>query len=344
MNIFDYLDYYKDLTFEEEKYNNIDALLFSIISYMPIKNMKNGITFNELNNLLSKVKKTDIHGVMGPIIIDIVKDIKDSKRYKDTKLYNLKKIVNKKVQFGAVTLRNKYFTFVSFEGTNASIIGWIENFMLTCKYPTLTQSLAIDYLDETLNFSDKCIYVGGHSKGGNLAMASVMNSNSKIFKKIKSIYNFDGPGFREEEYKTKEFKKMNDKCINVIPNESLIGILLNNDNLTVTKADSIGVFQHYPNKWNVFGSFFVKDKLSNGSTKVMNRIRTSMKKLNYKDAEKLLNKVNELFINNSIIYTDDFKKLKFNDFIKIINEYNDIEPNTKKILLDIALLLIKTKE
>ena len=39
-SIFDYLAYYKNYTFDEVKFNEVDALLYSIIAYVPIDELR----------------------------------------------------------------------------------------------------------------------------------------------------------------------------------------------------------------------------------------------------------------------------------------------------------------
>ena len=224
-NIIDYVKYYGNSTFDEIKFNQMDALVYSILVYLPVKNVINGTKISELSKYVDSEK---VRGAVGPIAADILPTVLKSPRYKDIQVYNFDKREDDEVQFGAVTFRSSENTFVTFEGTNAAIIGWIENFMLTSEYPTRTQKLAIEYINHTILNSDTKILVGGHSKGGNLAMSASMECRDDIFDRIETIYNFDGPGFRKEEFESDKFKRMNSKTINVLPEGSLIGILMLN--------------------------------------------------------------------------------------------------------------------
>lgn len=344
MNIYTYLEYYRNLEFEELKFNDMDSLVFSLLAYIPISSALDGSSFEKLSQLLSTVSEANIHGSLGKKAKDLVELVKGSKRYQNVFLYNLKMIVDDQVQFGAITFRHSSFTYVAFEGTNASISGWIENFMLAVQYPTLTQQLAINYLQQTIKDTDKTIYVGGHSKGGNLAMTASMNVEDNIFNRIQKIYNFDGPGFREKEVNSIKFKKMNKKCLNILPVESLVGILLNNKNYQYTMSKGTGFNQHYPTNWVVFGTFFVKGNISQLSKKAQESIHQSLLQLKDSDMKKMLNQIRLFFKENSIVYAKDITDLKFMDLKKMLNDYKEIDPESKKAFLQILKLLVNPKK
>ena len=116
-----------------------------------------------------------------------LKDIYTSTRYKDIYLSNYKEYVDNEKQFGAVKIHFDNKVFISYKGTNGTIIGWKEDFTLGYHFPIISQKYAINYLNEVITSEDKEIYIGGHSKGGNLAMTSSMYCNNDIFKRIREF-------------------------------------------------------------------------------------------------------------------------------------------------------------
>ena len=336
-NIYEYLNYYKDYSFDEVLFNIMDALLFSILIYLPLNNVKDEVLLKDLNKYFHKYD----HGAMAPIALETYKIVCNSKRYKDLKITNIDKINNDILQFGAFTIRDKENTYVAYEGTNASVSGWMENFMLSCKFPTNTQEYSAKYLNNTINKNDKNIYICGHSKGGNLAMSSAMMCIKSIFDKVRKIYNFDGPGFRKKEYSSKKFKEVNKKTVNILPEGSIVGVLLFNDNYTYVKAKGIGFKQHYPTNWNVFGQFFVKTNLIITSKKFKESIDESLLKLKDQDMLKILDEVN-IFLKNNNIYEKGFNNINFNDFKKMISDI-DVDESTKKAFIDIIKLMFNPK-
>ena len=337
-NIYDYIKYYKNASFDEVNFNVMDALIYSMLIYLPLETIEDGSTLIECSEMLK-----DIECEAGSIkehAIQILNKICNSTRYKNIKLFNIVKKENEEIQFGAMTVRDEKYTFVAFEGTNGSMIGWKENFNLSCNYPCITQNVAIQYLMDTIKIQDKRIYVGGHSKGGNLAMTSAMECDKKIFNKIKNVYNFDGPGFRVEQFKSEKFEKMSKKLRNILPDGSLVGILLNNKNYEYVKSNGFGSEKHDPINWHVFGEFFIENNLSESSKGIHDSINKSIEKLNDKDMEKFINIIYDFLVANDINNIADLQKLKMNDYKNLLEKAKGVDENTKKLFFDVTRILI----
>ncbi len=82
-------------------------------------------------------------------------------------------------------------------GTDDTIVGWKEDFNMSYQHPIPAQIQAVSYIDEVAAQTKKKIRIGGHSKGGNLAVYGAARCKSKFKKRIINIYNNDGPGFDE---------------------------------------------------------------------------------------------------------------------------------------------------
>ena len=336
-NIFDYVKYYKDKTFDEILFNQMDAFVYSILVYLPVKNFENGIRISELSRYIDM---ENIRGAVGPIANELLPIIENSKRYKHIRVFDFQKIVNDEVQFGAATFRSNTKTFIAYEGTNSSVVGWVENFMLTSEYPTKTQVLAIEYINNSVNDEDTKIYVGGHSKGGNLAMTASMECAENIFSRIEKIYNFDGPGFRKQEFESEKYNRMAEKLENILPEGSLIGILMYNKNYQFIDADGVGFKEHYPTSWNTFGEFFIHAKQGRSSKHIQESLYKSIEELKEEDVKKLLSAVIRFFIRNNINNSSDIKNIKFDEFRALAKEIKDVDENTKKLFFDIVRVLI----
>ena len=336
-NILDYVKYYKEKSFDEVLFNQMDALVYSILVYLPVHKVNNGTKLSDLSKF---VDSKNVRGAVGPIAIELLPTIEHSKRYKNIEIYDFSKIVNDEVQFGAVTFRSSANTFVAFEGTNSSVIGWVENFMVTSEYPTKTHVLAIEYINRVINDNDIRIQIGGHSKGGNLAMVASMEARDDIFNRIEKIYNFDGPGFRKPEFESDKFKKINSKTINILPEGSLIGILMYNKNYHFVNADGVGFKEHYPTSWNTFGEFFEPAKQGKSSKHIQESLYKSIDELKEEDSKKLLSAFTSFFIRNNIRNSSDIKNIKFDEFRTLAKEIKDVDENTKKLFFDIVRVLI----
>ena len=192
--------------------------------------------------------------------------MKDSKRYKDCYLYHYVYDANSIYQFSAISIEYmKNRVYVSFEGTDQMISGWKEDFLLGINYPTVTHMKAIDYLNHFYTISSKKIIVGGHSKGGNLALVSAMNCNFFVRKKIQKVYNVDGPGLLKRQFESKKFARILPIYTHIVPDDSLVGVLLHSDHYQIVDTDVEGVLAHDILYWKVKDDSFVSDKLSSFS-------------------------------------------------------------------------------
>ena len=156
----------------------------------------------------------------------LFKELASSNRFKDNVITSYKRLVNNYTQFGAITIVvPKHFKFIAFEGTEDELVGWEENFKMAYMYPVPAHEEAITYLKENIKPTDFVVYIGGHSKGGNLAMAAAMEAN--LFKRyqIDYVFNFDGPGFSKDLVDFKKLKKLEKKLLNYYPCESVVGMI-----------------------------------------------------------------------------------------------------------------------
>ena len=336
--IIDYLKFYKDTSFDDVRWNDLDNLLGAILVYLPVPSFKEGKNLKELYDYaLSKTLATS--SFMAPKSMEILNMVKDSKRYAEIIISDFTNIKNEEVQFGACIIKTETEKIISFKGTDGSLIGWLENFRLAYEYPTYTQRLAIDYLKNNISFLDKDVYVVGHSKGGNLAMASVMELTDSKFNKIKKICNFDGPGFKKKEYESDKFKRLNKKLLNIIPTGSIVGTILYNDNYKVVSSNEIAIDEHSPISWKVFGQYFIEGKLSSISKQF--HINTS-EGLETLDEEKLKKTIETSFKSLEKEYASDFR-LRFEDIKNFYTNMKNVDPEIRNYIDVIMEELIKYK-
>jgi len=322
--ILDYLENYKNVMIKDVHWNNIDNLLCAILVYIPLKTYSTTKNLEDFYLASQEVKPTpEEMGEMVKTAYAALEIIRNSERYKNLKVSNFINLTTDNTQFGACTFRISKKTIVSFKGTDSSIIGWIENFRVTYSYPTFTHNLAIEYLKtNTHKLSDTEIYVVGHSKGGNLAIVSAMEAPQNIFKKIKQVYNFDGPGLRKEQFQSEAFKKVSEKLLNILPTGSVVGVLLYNSNYNIVETDALAFSQHYPVNWSIFGEFFEGGVISNISAQLHENTTTGFENL---DPLKVQNAFETVFKNLEKSYSSKFD-FSFDDAIKFYKNLKNLDP------------------
>ena len=334
--IYDYLKFYKDYSLKDLKWNMMDNLFIAILSYMPVENFSYMSYSNLVDKILS-VADYDKKDLMIPKVIELIDIVKDSKRYKNMQFTNFINRVDSSTQFGAITVNIGNIKVISFKGSDGSVVGWLENFRICYEYPTFTQKLAINYLNENIGLFDKNIYVTGHSKGGNLALVSAMELSDFKYNKIKNIINFDGPGVRYNEFITPKFKRFKGELINIVPSGSYIGTLLFNKEYTVIKSNSHAINEHYPTSWNIFGCEFINSYLSKLSVGLIKMSSVNVKDLDY-------DKVKEIFENAFKVFNKretSHLKISLKDIIDIVKSVNQLDPELSKYISTIITTMIK---
>lgn len=336
--IYDYLDYYKNCSFEEVGFNQMDAMLFACLVYLPIKSFSENKSYKDFVSYAYTFYKDDYSGVMKPSSFALLNKIKTSKRYENIIISNFKNVRNNDTQFGAMSVRFNDNLLIAFKGSDSSLISWIENLRLNYQYPTYTQSKGIKYAKDNILDSDKNVYLVGHSKGGNLAMCAGMEIPSGLRDKVKVIYNFDGPGFLKKEY-DKKFNLIKEKVVNIVPTGSVVGMCLYNDIFKSVKSKDLAFGEHYPVGWGVFGEFFVKTSLSRVSKQIHEMTTTNLDAV---DKKQLGETIEELCKGLGVDYDSDFH-LSISEIWEIIRNMKGIDPKVYKYLTSVMQTLMKVK-
>ena len=326
--VMDYLKYYRDIPFTEVSLNQLDFLICAILVYLPLNDFKEAKSLKDFSKVALELENKDYDGMMIPKSYEVLKYLQNAKRYADMKIMNFVNQKNEKTQFGACKFLMDKTTIIAFKGTDGSTIGWVENFRLLYDYPTYTQRLSLNYLEDNIKFNDKNVYVVGHSKGGNLAMASVMELSRPLFKKVKKVYNFDGPGFLKKEFNSLKYRELLPKLVNIIPTGSVVGSLLFNKNYTVVESCELAFNEHYPTTWGVFGEFFLEGTLS-GVSKYLNESTTIG--MNDLESEKVKEAIEMILKNIEKKYDEEFE-FNINDVKNLLKNRDNIDPEVAKYL------------
>lgn len=343
-NIIKYIEINKSKDWQEFPFNEIDALIFSLLSYIDFTNIvKKPITIKKAHELYKQhapVKKTL---KFFKECLSLLEILANSYRYQNLLLKNFLKSNNDEGQFAAITIKNRQFTFISFEGTDNNLVGWEEDLKLSYQYPVFAQKMAQKYLNKAINLTDTKIYIGGHSKGGNLAIAATFNLNLINRFKIKSIYNFDGPGFLEEEINSIYFKRISKKIKNYFPEESIVGILLNNPvTPVIVKSTNKKIMQHDPFSWLCSDSNFATGELTKFSLVFKSKINNLLTKYSNEQKELFINTIFKILYNSGYKETNELLQIKIKNIYHLIKESIKLSKEEKEIIIT-ALRVLKEK-
>ena len=340
-NIIDYVKWRGDLSLAKSEFNEIDSLILNRFSYFPLESLiKEGeiVTIKELSKRFIKNGKENLKILWEDDAV-LFPEIGESKRFeKMLVVENVNKMEKKlEEQFSAVTIILPDNTiYVSFRGTDNTLIGWKEDFNMSFKSHLKSQIDAKNYLENiATKYPDKKIRLGGHSKGGNLAVYAAVFANSDVKNRIINVYNNDGPGFHEDITNTEEYKNTIKKVITYIPQDSIFGMLLNHEEkFIVVQSIQKGVMEHDVYSWQVIGkNFVVLSEVTNGSKFIDKTIKNWLNNLDLHTREQVIDIVFEI-INSTEANT--FKELKLSLMKNariILSAYSRIGNEDKKMIM-----------
>ncbi len=266
--VLDYLKKYGDCSFEEMPLTEVDSLALCQLAYLKFDGMVPGLRDGQPSvPLKSLVEHPDFEQLFADIRYEKVnralfRNMLAGKRFGSLKLNCYVNVIVQKweTQFSAVTFVLEDGTvYVAFRGTDESIVGWKEDFNMAFLSPVPGQELSVEYLNTVAERIRDSFYIGGHSKGGNLAVYSAMNCRSEVQDRIVRIYSMDGPGFRPEVLREGKYELIADRVVKILPHSSLVGMLFeSNMNFQVVESKTFGLLQHDPYTWKVEDAHLVR--------------------------------------------------------------------------------------
>lgn len=268
-NILDYLDWRGDITFERAPFNEVDNLILACFSYLELDGIRgiqdgNTLYLEELSeNFFAEKKDEKIKAQTTFLknIPELLRKMARSDRYRKCRVGGfVNEILSSEIQqFAAVTIELPDGTvYISFRGTDDTITGWKEDFNLSNGIVP-SHKRALEYLEKEGRYVQSMLRIGGHSKGGNLAMYAALQCEEEIQEKILTVYDNDGPGFPEGFFYVRDTEKILKKVTRIIPEASVIGMLLTHQKEPVIIGSTQkGILQHDAFTWEIMGPSFIR--------------------------------------------------------------------------------------
>lgn len=181
-----------------------------------------------------------------------------SRRFGTTALSHYRTVFDEAqaTQFAAVSISlGDGRRYLSFSGTDNTIVGWQEDFCMGSEVVP-AQREAVRYLEETMMPNEK-YRIGGHSKGGNLAIYSALHCKEELRRTILAVYNNDGPGLSADIVPPEQYERIGDRLHWIIPEYSVIGTLFPHGAPSkIVASTGKGLLQHDPFTWQIEGDAF----------------------------------------------------------------------------------------
>lgn len=268
----DYLELRGDITLAERPFNDVDNLALATLAYLDLTGVVGApgekgtrltdacgellaLSGGDLTTRVRSLATVDERFVvalggsarLGDAVLRDYVDVRDDERV---------------MQFSAVTADlDNGESYVAFRGTDTTLVGWRENFVLSFAV-TQAQRAAADYLAHELEraaSAGRRVRVGGHSKGGNLAAYAAACAPVALSGAIERAYSNDGPGMDRSVMPVSCHDVMGERYVRIIPAYSVVGRFFSDDApATIVRSSAERSLQHDPLTWQVGPAGFLE--------------------------------------------------------------------------------------
>lgn len=336
--MFDYLRWRGDLSFTQDTVNAVDALILSTLAYIHYgPSVENNPTRpiylkDAAREFLSLSEQENRFRVKNDV--ELLQQAAETVRFGYCKIcmYCDKLIPEQETQFAAMTfLLDDSTMFLAFRGTDYTLVGWKEDFNMSFQQTVPAQRLSVQYIREVSAEFSFPMRVGGHSKGGNLAVFGAARSSPMLQKRILEVYNHDGPGFNQYMMGDPGYLAIVPMIKTYIPQSSVIGMLLEHEEpYMVIRSKTVGLLQHDPYSWEVMGREFLPvEEVTQSSLFLDHTIKTWFSEMTNQERNQLVDVMFTLLGSGGVDKAVDIFQLKnIRVYLKAINS----DENMRKIL------------
>ena len=347
-NINDYLLWRGDIPINENfEFNEVDSMILARFSYLLFDKIKmeEKETIETISNKMKDFENDEfLYNGDKELITNLGKSI----RFKNMVVTDYSNSANKDIekQFGAITVHiSEEEMYISYIGTDSTINGWKEDFNMAFMDNVPCQIDGAKYLhEEALKYPTKKIRIGGHSKGGNVAIYSAMVAQKIVQDRIIKVDNYDGPGFSKEIIKEYENQEIINRMETFIPQESIFGRILNHkEKITISLSTEKGVLQHDIYSWQVLGDKMLKsEKITNVSEDVNKTVMDWLENTPSEHRKIFIDTVFELIYSTEADSFSEITKSLSTYIPKVFKKYKEITEEDKKIIAEMIKIFVSS--
>ena len=357
-NLLDYLDWRGDLTLEQSPFNEVDNLILAELSFVDFKDIVPGpgegesvVLREAAESFFAKFpqgEKIDMGVLVPGAIPEMLRKMADSRRFGDMKLncFVDHLDVGKGEQFAALAIETgDKGLYLSLRGTDDTLAGWKEDFELACMPEVPAQKKAVAYTWAVAKqFPRKKLRLGGHSKGGNLAVYAGVFCPENVQKRIIAVWSNDGPGFHNDLLDLPEHRRVAERIFSIVPKSSVVGMLLEHEeDYTVVDSDQLGFMQHDGFSWQVMGDHFITLRQVTQQAHLSDQeLRKWVHGLSVEQRETFVNAMFDVLSASGAVTLTDLKDDSFKAVGAMIRAMKDLDKETRDGLWDFLAILFKS--
>ena len=357
-NLITYVQQYGAQTFEDKSLTDIDVLVLTEIAYLPFDeivpksfDVTEAISLNQLGKEFEKIKEKEHEN--NPFMItseriELLEVVSKSQRYKDIKVFGFMNDIDDELtkQFAAVCYQwEEESRWIIFRGTDESLTGWKEDFMMTYSDLIPAQTDAIEYLKKQAETFSGTLNVSGHSKGGNLSLYASTMQDEAIQNRIEQIYCWDSPGVHRSILGTEGYQRVVSKAKRYIPQDSIVGMMLESQvPYHIIESQGSGISQHSALMWNIEEDHFVElTELTKNSQLTDQTFKQWTEVVSDEDLKLFFDTFFELFFEMGVETVNDVY-YNFRMYMqKIFEKAYQMDPEKREVLLRVGHLLFQIR-
>ncbi len=337
-NINDYLLWRGDIPINEAfRFNEIDSIILARFSYL----IFDKIEMNKketIESISKKMKDFENKAFRYNGDKELITYLGESKRFKNMIVTDYVQTNDKEIeqQFGAITIHiSEEEMYLSYIGTDSSIYGWKEDFNMAFMENVPCQKEGKKYIEKIAQkYLNKKIRIGGHSKGGNVAIYSAITSSKELQNRIIKVYNYDGPGFNKNIINKYSNNEIISKIETYIPQDSIIGRLLNHkEKMTIAFSLEKGILQHDIYSWQVLKDDLIHSEKNTNISEDIDKTMTEWIELTTNEQRKIvINAIFELFYSTDSETFGEMSKNISTNLPKVLRKYGEIAKEDKEMI------------
>ena len=356
-NILDYLNWRGDLTLAQSPFNEVDNLILAELSFVnftgivPGPGEGEGVPLHAAAEAFFRSHEGGDMG-MGVLVPDeiptLLRKMAECPRFREMKVncFCDHLDVRKAEQFAAVTVElGDGSIYLSFRGTDDTIAGWKEDFLLGCQPEVPAQKKAVAYVKAVAaQYPRRKLMLGGHSKGGNLAVYGGIFVPLAIQRRISAVWSNDGPGFYGAVLETPQHARLEGRVHSIVPKSSVVGMLLEHEeSYTVVDSDQTGLWQHDGFSWQVLGTGFVTlRQVSRQGRRNDLALKEWVRRLPLDQREKFVDGLFEVLTASGATTLTDLKEDGFRAAGAMVRAMKDMEKDTRDALFNAIATLFRS--
>lgn len=345
-HLIDYLEKAENLTFDQEPLNILDKVCINEIGYLTYEKWLTASDLKKPINLHDFAEGKELNPDYSFMVtkerVELAEAMVRSRRFASMSLSNYRSVLDKEVekQFAAMifSLPELDYHQLVFRGTDDSVIGWKEDFQLTYSREIPAHRSAMTFLEDYLPNLSGRITVSGHSKGGNLALYSAVQSSTALREKIAELLLLDSPGLMKSLLEKPSYQELKDRMTVIRPQDSVVGVMLYWDRpAQLVAAEGIGFAQHNALTWEVdlaTNDFVHEDQPTELSQRLEETFQEWIETLPKQQLKQVCDLVFDTILDSGIESLDDIGIQALPQIGQMLQEFGNLSDKQKKVLQD----------